>query len=199
MKKGFTLVETMATIAVFALATGVVIGLIITAYRTYGQAWQRSVSANEARKVVETMIQEARKARSGEDGSYLLGKADDGELIFYSDIDKDGSIERVRYFWQAGDTANSFKKGVIDPFNDQGVISYPLDQEQITALSYFVCNNPPIFKYFDSNNQEIAEISSRILGTRLIQIYLVVNIDPEKTYQNFELSGSAQIRNLKEE
>jgi len=199
MKKGYTLIETMATIAVFTLATGVVVGLIITTYRTYGQSWQRSSAANEAREMIETMVQETRKARSGEDGSYLIGRADDGEFLFYSDIDKDNSVERVRYFWQVGETTNSFKKGVTEPFDNQGVISYPLDQEQIISLSSFVCNDPPIFKYFNSNNQEIAEPGSRILETRLVQIYLVININPEKTYQNFELSSSAQIRNLKEE
>jgi prepilin-type N-terminal cleavage/methylation domain-containing protein len=199
MKKGYTLVETLVTVAVFALAMGVVVGLIITTYRTYGQTWQRSSASNEARKAIETIVQEARKAKSGEDGSYCIGKADDGEFIFYSDIDKDNSIERVRYFWQAGEITNSLKKGVIEPFDNQGVISYPLDQEEITTLSSFVCNDPPIFKYFDSSNQEITEPSSRILETRLVQIYLVINIDPGKPYQNFELLSSVQIRNLKEE
>ncbi|OGZ18237.1 MAG: hypothetical protein A2Z68_00805 [Candidatus Nealsonbacteria bacterium RBG_13_38_11] len=145
------------------------------------------------------MVQEARKTRSGEDGSYSIGRADDGEFIFYSDIDKDNSVERVRYFWEAGEPTNVFKKGVIEPFDDQGVISYPLAQEQITSLSSFVYNDPPIFKYFDNSNQEIVEPGSRILETRLVQVYLVINIDPGKSYQNFELSGSAQIRNLKEE
>jgi prepilin-type N-terminal cleavage/methylation domain-containing protein len=199
MKKGFTLIETLATIAVFALAMGLVVGLIIVTYRTYGQTWQRSSAANEVRKTIETMVQEARRARSGEDGSYLIGKADDGEFIFYSDIDKDSSVERVRYFWEAGETVNSFKKGVTEAFDNQGVISYPLDQEQIVNLSSFVCNSLPVFKYFDSSNQEIAEPGSRILETRLVQIYLVVNIDPDKPSQNFELLSSAQIRNLKEE
>src|SRR4030043_138936 len=179
MKKGFTLVETMATIAVFALAMGLVVGLIVMTYRTYGQTWQKSSTTNEARKTIETMVQEIRKARSGEDGSYLLGKADDGELIIYSDIDKDSGIERVRYFWQAGETTNSFKKGVTEPFDNEGVISYPLDQEQIENLSSFVCNDLPVFRYFDSNNQEIIELSSRTLNTRLIQVYLAINADSD--------------------
>ncbi|HXK31875.1 MAG TPA: type II secretion system protein [Candidatus Paceibacterota bacterium] len=199
MKKGFTLVETMATIAVFALAMGLVVGLIVMTYRTYGQTWQKSSTTNEARKTIETMVQEIRKARSGEDGSYLLGKADDGELIIYSDIDKDSGIERVRYFWQAGETTNSFKKGVTEPFDNEGVISYPLDQEQIENLSSFVCNDLPVFRYFDSNNQEIIELSSRTLNTRLIQVYLAINADSDNPSQNFELLSSAQIRNLKEE
>lgn len=199
MKKGYTLIETVAAIAIFALAMGVVVGLIIASYRTYGQSWQKSSAAEQAREAIETMVQEARKARSGEDGSYLIGKADDGEFLFYSDIDKDSRVERVRYFWQAGETTNSLKKGVIEPFDDQGITSYPLDQEQVFTLSSFVCNDLPVFRYFDSNNQEIIGIESRILETRLVQVYLIVNIDPEKTYQNFELLSSVQIRNLKEE
>lgn len=200
MKKGFTLVETMVTVAIFTLAIGIAIGMIIAAYRTYGETWRRFSVVNEARGALETMIQEIRKADTGEDGSYPVGEAEDGELTIYSDIDKDGSIEKVRYFWQEGETANFLKKGVTESFvDDQGITSYPSGQEEITVLNYFVCNEPPIFRYFDDNNQEIAEADDRVLGARMIQVYLVVNTDKEKTSQNFELLSSAQIRNLKEE
>ena len=96
--KGFTLIETLVTIAVFALIMGAVSGLIIMVYRTHGYTFQQSVAIGEARKGIETMVKEIREARSGEDDSYPIVIAADKEFIFYSDIDKDGEVERVRYF-----------------------------------------------------------------------------------------------------
>ena len=200
MGKGFTLIETLLTIVVFTLATSIISGLIILTYRTHSYNWQQSSAVNEARKGVETMVQEIRKARTGEDGSYPIEKAEDEELIFYSDIDKDGSVERVRYFLQEELSANSFKKEVTEAVvSPSGKVSYPSGQEQVVNLSSFVCNNPAFFRYFDWDNQEIAIPGSRLLGTKLVQVYLVINADPSKPSQNFELSSSAQIRNLKEE
>jgi len=102
--KGFTLVETLVAIIVFSLALGVVTSFIILGYRNQGYAWQQALAINEARRGIETMIREIREAKTGQDGSYPIEKAEDKEFIFYSDIDKDGDIERVRYFLG---TANS--------------------------------------------------------------------------------------------
>jgi len=143
MKQGFTLIETIITIVIFALMMGVVSGFIVMAYRTQSYTWQQSIAISEARKGVETMVKEIREARPGDDGSYIIEKAEDFQFIFYSDIDKDLAVERVRYFIEGTD----FKKGVIDP---QGFpVCYPPEKEEIFILSKYVRNQPPIFRYFD--------------------------------------------------
>lgn len=96
--KGFTIIETLVTIVIFTIAFGAVSGFIIMAYRTHGYTWQQSVAIDEACKGIEIMVKEIREARSGDDGSYPIERADDKEFVFYSDIDKDGGTERVRYF-----------------------------------------------------------------------------------------------------
>ena len=97
-RKGFTLIETLVAIAVFALAMGAVSGLIVSLYRTQSFALQQSQAVNEARKGIEQMIKEIREANKGDDGAYIIEKAENYEFIFYSDIDKDEEVERVRYF-----------------------------------------------------------------------------------------------------
>jgi len=96
--RGFTLVETLVVIVIFALVLGATSAAIIAIYRTHGYTWQQSQAINEARKGVETMGREIREARTGEDGSFPIEKAAEKELIFYSDINGDGKTERVRYF-----------------------------------------------------------------------------------------------------
>lgn len=317
--KSFTMVETLVAIFVFALAIGVIFGFITMAYRTHGYTWQQSVAIDEARRGIETMVKEIREAKQGDDGSYPIEYAGDKEFIFYSDIDKDGGTERVRYFlggvksgsqtqecvtfvsggtcnvnfsnffegtlqsaqvkvsvegdfgasneyaeiyadgvklgnicqtgctdcagaWQgtaifdvtdkASDNsiqfladatskvgpqcphsmkarfefsftedlsglAHEFKKGVINPIGSPP--SYPLDQEEIFTLTSYVRNTPPIFEYFDQNGNKIEPLPARLIDTKLMKVFLVVNVDPNRPPQNFELESFVQLRNLKAE
>jgi type II secretory pathway pseudopilin PulG len=96
--RSFTLIETVVSIAIFALSMGAAVALVVMTYRNYTYSWQQSLAIDEARKGVETMVKEIREARPGDDGSYPIEKAEDKEFIFYSDIDKDGDTERIRYF-----------------------------------------------------------------------------------------------------
>jgi len=321
-EKGFTLIETMVAIVVFALTMGVITAFIISSYRNYGYTKDQSVAINEARKGIEIMVKEIRQARQGEDGSYSIEKADDKELIFYSDIDNDGKVERVRYFLGTVNSGNSskecvsfskggscsqtfsnfftgtlksaqvqvsvegdfgasneyaevladtrklgdfckslcsdcagswqgtatfdvineaadnsiqfladassqvdpscnwqnpghsmkakfelswteelsgmgyeFKKGVIKPHDASPI--YPEDQEEITSLSSYVRNAPPIFEYFDSNNDKIIDNPARLKDTKLIKLFLVINANPNRPPQDFELESFVELRNLK--
>lgn len=97
-KAGFTLVELLVTMAVFTVAMGAVTTFIIMSYRAQGYTLQQAISVNEARKGIETMTKELREAKMGDDGSYIIENANDFEISFYSDIDKDGATEKVRYF-----------------------------------------------------------------------------------------------------
>jgi len=320
--KGFTLIETLVAIVIFVLGLGAVTGVVLMLYRTYGYTREQSIAIDEARRGIENMVKEIRAARSGDDGSYPIEKAEDKEFVFYSDIDGDGKTERVRYFLAAANSgsqtqecqtfssggtcsvifsnflqgtlifsqvkvsvdgdfgasneyaeiyadgiklgnicqtgcsdcpdnwqgttvfdvknqandgfvsfladatskvnpscphsmkarfefswtenisafAHEFKKGVIKPVVDpSGKISYPLEQEKITVLTSYVRNEPPIFQYFDQNGQQIQEYPARLKDTKLMKVYLVVNVDPNRPPQDFGLESYVQLRNLKEE
>lgn len=105
-KFGFTLVETILTIIIFAFAIVAVMSFILTIYRSQSYSFQQSVAINEARRGIEIMVKEIRAAKTGDDGSYIIEKADDNEFIFYSDIDKDNLVERVRYFLGGSSSGN---------------------------------------------------------------------------------------------
>lgn len=110
IRKGFTLAETLMAVAVFALASGAIMTFIALAYRSQGYTWQQAIAINEARRGIETMVREIREAKTGEDGSYAIEKAEDKEFIFYSDIDRDGDIERVRYFLGTANSGSQIKE-----------------------------------------------------------------------------------------
>ena len=195
--RGFTLIETIVVIVIFTLALGTVFGLIVMAYRVQGYTWQQSQAIKEARKGVEIMVKEIREARTGEDGSYTINKTEDKEFGFYSDIDRDLDIEKVRYFIEGDPDSLEgalFKKGVINPVGIPA--TYPTSSEIVTTLAKYIRNSPPIFRYFDENGNELPSPARR-KDTTLMQVYLIINVDKNRPPQNFELKSEVQIRNLK--
>ena len=182
-KKGFTLIESLVTIAIFILVLGGLFELVLGGYKAYHYTFQQAQAVSESRNGIEIMIKEIREARPGDDGSYIIEKADDYEFIFYSDIDKDGDTERVRYFNDGSD----FKKGVIEPSGSPPVyITDPADpdySEKISILSKYVRNQSPIFHYFNGDMEELSP-PARLKDTKLMRVYLVVNVDPNKPPQD---------------
>lgn len=319
---GFTLTETLVAVFIFALMMVVLSTLIVTLYRTQNYTWEQSAAIEEARRGIDIMVKEIRGAVVGDNGAFPIEKADDKEFIFYSDIDGDGKIERVRYFlgtinsgnqtqecqssvkggtcsvnfsdflqgtltsaqvkvsldgdfgsgneyatfysdgnnlgnvcqsgcndcpnsWQGTKTfdvtdqslddtvsfladsssgvdpicphamkakfefswsedlaglEHEFRKGVIEPIEGPGgEVTYPTDQEQITVITSYVRNSPPIFTYFDENGNELIGYPARLLDTKMMKLYLVINVDPSRPPQDFELESYVQLRNLKTE
>lgn len=96
--KGFTLTETIVAIAIFALIMAGAAAAVVSAYQSQSINREQATAIEEARRGVRTMIKEIRESASGEDGSYPIEKAGNKELIFYSDVDQDLSVEKVRYF-----------------------------------------------------------------------------------------------------
>jgi predicted metal-binding protein len=92
---------------------------------------------------------------------------------------------------------HEFKKGVIKPVGSPP--TYPQDQEIITILTSYVRNTPPIFEYYDKNGNKIEPLPARLVDTKLMKVFLVVNVNPNKPPQDFQLESFVQLRNLKEE
>jgi len=325
--KGFTFIETLVAIFVFALVMGVVAGFIVLSYQTHSYAFEESAAVEEARRGMEIMIKEIRAAKTGDSGAYPIELADDKQFIFYSDIDNDGKTERVRYFLSVANSINSrsqvkecstasagghcdvnfsnfftgtlqsaslqvsvkgdfdnsneyaavsadgatlisnlcryscshcptnyegattfdvtsqasdnsiqlradansyvghdctvpnhhsmwakfelnwteiitapgteLLKGVIEPTGNP--VDYPSDQEKISLISYYVRNAPPIFEYFDSDGNKITSVPARLVDTKVMKVYLVVNVNPNSPPNEFELESFIQLRNLKAE
>jgi type II secretory pathway pseudopilin PulG len=196
--RSFTLIETILTIFIFSMSLTLLVTFVINVYRAYGYNFEQAVAINEARKGIETMVREIREARYAADGSYPLKEAGNSQFIFYSDIDRDGNIERVRYFLDG----TNFKKGVIDPSGDPP--QYLLANEKVSILSVYVRNGAatPVFTYYngdwplDAVHNPLPTLT-RLTETKLMHVYLKINVDPNRPPDNFELESDTQIRNLK--
>jgi len=315
------LVETLIAITIFGLIVVVVSGIVLVLYKTQSYAWQQSLAVEEARRGVKIMVKEIREANNGDDGSFIIEKADDKEFVFYSDIDKDDLIEKVRYFiggvnsgllegervsfgdggycdtafnnflegvitsaslevslegdfgmaneyadiyadgqylgrvceagcfdcagnWQGNTVFNvidfvqdgavdlradsssyvnnncdwiennhsikarfrlsyeeeiegmshQLKKGVTNPVGSP--LEYPSDQENVSIVSSYIRNESFIFEYFDGDGNKITDYPAKLIDTKMMKVYLVVNVDPGKAPDDFCLESYVKLRNL---
>jgi hypothetical protein len=101
---------------------------------------------------------------------------------------------------ELGELAHEFRKGITEPVTGPGgEISYPLEQEKINILLSYVRNVPPIFEYFDASGSKITDYPARLVDTKLMKVFLIVNVDPNRPPDEFALKSAVQLRNLKEE
>lgn len=109
-KKGFTLIETIVTVLIFTLSIGAAAGVVIHLYSVHDYTYQQAQAIKEARRGVRTMIKELRETEVAETGAYAIARAEDYKLVFYSNVDKDEAIEKVKYYLAGKRTSNYYQQ-----------------------------------------------------------------------------------------
>ncbi len=189
---GFTIIETVTVVAITALVFAAVSWAIISFYRANGYIIQQSFAVNSARKGVETMVREIREASYSDTGAYPIISASSTEFIFYSDIDRDKNVEKIRYTLNG----SNFERGEVEAVGNPP--DYGAAPEATVVLSEYVRNSgtQPVFTYFDSSDNEIADPSD-VSEISLVKVNLIVNVVEGRAPEEFTLRSTAQIRNLK--
>lgn len=196
-KQGFTIVEIIFALSIFAIISLVIFEFYISSNRLESYTMEQATAIYDAQKSIETIIPEIREAADGDDGSWPIELADDNTLIIYSDIDSDLETERIRYYLDG----NEFKKETTEP------IGYPITytgEQKTTVLSYNIQNNiNSIFSYYnedypaDTVNNPLTTPAD-VTETKLVHIHLEVNVNPNKIPDTFSVDSDVQIRNLKD-
>jgi len=196
--KGFTLIEVLVSSAIMVILAAGFLGMQYIFSQNQVTSWRNYANIEDANRVVSKFTKELRDARTSDEGSHPLVTTDDTEIIFYTDYDYDGDIERIRYT----QNANQFIKGIIEPSGDP--ISYPEGTETETVLTENVVESvDPSFYYYNENwptdtvNNPLAAVD-RIADTRLVRIILTINVRQDDPSSQFTLESNSQIRMLKE-
>jgi len=196
--QGMTLLEIIVALGIFIMVTGTVMFFVNQGFQVQNFSLEQTIAIQEAQRGVSTMVREIREIQIADDGAYPIVLAQDSEFIFFSDMDKDDAVERVRYFLDG----SIFKKGVIEPRTNP--TQYVLGDEVINILSQYVRNSTtPIFIYYnrdwpsDEVNNPLAAPAS-VADIRFININLRVNVRESVAPSDFLLKTDVQIRNLKD-
>ena len=192
-KFGFTIIETLIVIAVFILIMIAVASSILYFYKSNTITLEQAYAINSARKGIEFMVRDIREVIYSDEGAYPVISMGANSFYFYSDIDRDNSVERIRYFIEGTD----LKKGLTESSGDPP--KYLDSNEVISTISDSTRNveqGVSVFKYFDNQGNEITNYD-KIDDVAFVKVNLVVNINANRLPDEFTLRSSATLRNLK--
>lgn len=195
---GMSLVEMLIAISIFTMSISGFSLLFIRSWRMNSYAIEMGQSSFAVSQGVNTMVNYLRKARQGDNGAYTIQSADDDELVFFSDYNKNGTTERLRLYLEN----STLKMGIAHPTG--GIPkSYPLVDDEVKVLAERIVNAPnePIFYYYNKDypqdliNNPVATPAD-VSQIKLIKIFLKINIDPNRAPDNIETQSFVEIRNL---
>ena len=192
--KGLTFVEMLVVVAITSLVMGSLIMSVLYFYRTNSHIIEQSYAISEGRKGIENMVRDIREAVYSETGGYPIESIDHNSIIFYSDVDRDKEVERIRYFIE--DT--KLKRATINPTGDP--LSYSTSDEEISIVSQDVRNvenGVSTFVYFNREGDQMTSGEfNRVVDVAFVRVNLIVNVDPYANRQKFKIRSSATLRNV---
>jgi prepilin-type N-terminal cleavage/methylation domain-containing protein len=149
-KFGFTLIETIVSVAIFAMLIVGIIALVSFILTNNTQQTNLLTNNEQALHVAFNIMTEFRNATTSANGSYPIDTAADQQLIFYSN--NGATVNRINYYIQSG----VLKKGVTTPTGSPPV--YNLGQEVVTTVQNSVANGAtPLFVYYDDTYNGVTD------------------------------------------
>jgi hypothetical protein len=150
-------------------------------------------------KVLSAWSHELRSAAPAETGAFPILTAATNTLTFYSDIDDDGVVERVRYFL----SGTKIQKGVIKPTGTP--FAYVAGNETVTdQVRNVVASATSIFQYYDSSYTGTASSTAPLPSpvstnaVRMIKIIVGVDRNASRPPGPVEVTTQISLRNLKD-
>ena len=195
--RGFSLVELLISIAIITLMTFIVSTFQKDVF-TLNYSLQNSLNAQlDARHLIKIMVAEIRKTTSPSTGAYPIELASSTGVTFYTDVNNNGVIDKVRYFL----SNKTIKKGVITPTGSP--LTYnPANEVLSTLINDFVASSTlPLFQYYTSNYAGTSSpltIPVNIPSIRLVKITITIDKDPARSPAQIIVTSSVTLRNLKD-
>lgn len=191
---GFTLIEAVVVIAISTIIMFAITESILQFYKYNAYAIAQAGQVDTARRGMSILVQDLREMTFADDGTFPLAVMTPHKVGFYSDIDRDNSVEYVEYEL----AALTLKKRIYGAVGNPPV--YGTTPESTQTLSEYVQNQTlatSTFLYFNKNGV-LASSTTNITDIVYIQGQIIVNIDLVRDPGQFMLRSSAALRNLKE-
>lgn len=192
-QRGMTLVEVIIVSTLFSLIMFAIGESIASLYRSNAYNIAQSFQVQHARKGVQALVRDVREMTYANDGTFPLSDMQEHQIGFFSDIDRDSSVEYVEYEL----TANTLTKRVYNAAGSPATYNTSSPDETY-ILSEYVQNQDygtSTFYYFDENGNE-ATATSTVTDIRFIRVQSIINVDPVRDPGQFMLRSSATLRNV---
>lgn len=196
--KGMTLVEVIVSVVIMTLVMLVVTTLMTDIYKLNGYTIAQAYQVDHARRGMDLLIRDIREMTFADDGAFPITIWEEHKVGFYSDIDRDESVEYIEYEL-VGTSSTTLEKRVYNATGTPPSYSTTTPDETFT-LSEYVQNSlfgSSTFVYYNQNGS-VASSTTPITDIRYIEAQIIVNIDPVRDPGQYMLRSSAALRNLKE-
>jgi prepilin-type N-terminal cleavage/methylation domain-containing protein len=193
---GFTLVETIVVVALFTIISLAVLESIVMFYRVNWYTIAQADQVSTARQGMDQLVRDLREMTFSDDGTFPLVVTEGYRVGFYSDIDRDDSVEYVEYRLS---TSTVLEKRIYNATGTPPVYHSTGTPDSLYTVSEYVQNNlqsTPVFVYYEINGNP-ATATTTITDIRYVELSIIVNIDPIRDPGEFMLRSSASLRNLK--
>jgi prepilin-type N-terminal cleavage/methylation domain-containing protein len=190
---GFTLIEMLVVIAITSAVGLAVTTMIQYFYQKNAYLLEQTDALDNARRTMLDAVRTLREASYGDDGSYPIATAGTSTITFFADLDNDGSVEKIRYYL----VNSTLYRGVTNSAGSPPV--YTGQTEAITTVAASVRNTKftPLFTYYDSSGAALSTTSTNISQISAVTISAWIDINPNRAPNEFNLSETATLRNLR--
>jgi len=193
--KGFTLIEVLISMVILIVITGLILAFFQNVTDSSRRFSSSLIAQQQVQQTLQVIVPELRSAAQANTGAYPVFGVSSTTLGFYSDVDRDGLFERVRYFLDE----DILKKGVIWPSGEPLV--YDVDDEIIYDVIEGMVTGAQIFSYFDetATSTESTQLPSpiSIVDIKKVRISIVVNQGTANQPSIVGVEDLVTIRNLR--
>jgi hypothetical protein len=192
--RGFTFVEVIVVISVTVLMGITMNSLIVNFYRDNAYLLQQTSAIDNAHRGLRISFEDLREASYGDDGSYPIQSAGTSSITFYSDIDGDGSVEKIRLYL----SGTTFYRGVTDSTSSPP--TYVGQKEATTTIAQYVRNSSstPLFKYYNQDGNLISSSTIDVSQVAAVTTSVLVDLNPLRAPDILTLQETATLRNLRQ-
>ncbi len=188
--RGLTLMEMLVVLALTVTVAGALLFVIQNFYKNNAYVFEAAVSVDTARRGVATAIQDIREASYGDDGSYPIASIATSSITFFSDLDADAGVERVRIFIQDDTLYRVVTDSTGNPPSYTGQTG-----ATTTILTYVRNGTTPLFKYYNESGDQLSATSTAVGDVASVAATLMVDLNPNRAPNVLTLTGSATLRN----
>ncbi len=198
--QGFTLIELIVSVAIFSVLSLGVIALVSSVFTGSNQQAALLADSDQARKLSFRMSDELRNATTANTGAYALDTTAAQQLTFYSNIDSDANIERLRYYVQNG----KLYRGVLEPSGSPVVTYNPANEVSAIVQNNLGNGATPLFYYYNDTYDGTQATATpltqpvNVTAVRFVRLNLMVfNKAGVANTNTYTVTAGAAIRNLK--
>lgn len=193
---GFSLIEVIIFAAIGGAILFVLAKMTTNVSKIEDFVNQKLKSRGDLEQTFQILVTDVRSAGPSSNGAYPIESAGTSSLVFYSDIDQDGIMEKVRYAL----ATSTIRRGVIEPTGNPLV--YVSSSEVSTNIieNVIVSTSTNMFDYFDSTyygSSTAMTFPVAISNIRIVKISVFVDTNPGKSPKPTLFSDTVNIRNLR--